>query len=78
MKFILLFFSILILLSGCSSEIPDCTDFDKETDSYYMEYSYDSEKETCTAEKTEKKCGNSRFEDGEDFCNCPDDVVVDL
>lgn len=74
MKFSRLFFCLavfcLIVFSGCGKE--DCS----ELDSTYEKYSWDDEVGECVLSKSVKRnvCGNGVAEEGETFCNCPDDV----
>lgn len=64
----------LFIFSGCSEEI-DCSSQDTD----YLKYKLDEETQTCIISKEipKNKCGNGVAEDGEAYCNCPDDVLKD-
>jgi hypothetical protein len=59
----------LVIVSGCSEE--DCS----AKDTTYEKFTWDEDLKECISRKIEQnKCGNSVAEEGENYCNCPQDV----
>lgn len=65
-------FSLMFIFAACSSSNEDCS----EMDSTYVKYGYDSSSGECRIIQTiqQNVCGNGIAEQGETFCNCPQDV----
>jgi len=67
----ILFLLSLFLFSACGEDI-DCS----KQDTKYLKYKLDEETKKCviSQEIPKDECGNGVTEDGESYCNCPDDV----
>jgi len=68
----LLVIPLLILISSCSKEIPDCS----SQNTPYEKYKYDKVAQKCIVSESiqENVCGNNIKEKGETYCNCKKDV----
>lgn len=74
----LFFLSTLFLLASCGEDqaVLDCASQNNE----YVTYAFDEETASCyiVSEIDRDVCGNDIAEEGETFCNCPEDISQTL
>ncbi len=72
--YLIFFFSFLLIISACSNQEIDCSEYDTT----YVKYKYDAESEKCEVLKNipQDECGNGILEKGEDKCSCPEDFKI--